>query len=508
MVATRFAARLATLDLAARSAELLPGVEASLTARERGVNPPQAALALGGGAALRADHVGLRLGWSPATRLTAGRERTEPARSRPTASTLPVALPVIARRRRGDAAAPRPGTASRRWSGISAQLTGGLLGARGRRARLERRSRRSPAATRAPARALRLADFVADARAALAGWLPRLALSDLGRDALSLLADLCRRVSRLRPFARGFVEGTGHPDDPYRFALGAELPNVARVVPARRAGPRLFAAPEALREWRPGFDGLSPEALAAALAAEATVARDVRELIDGRDARSRPRSRWRSAGSAATAASCRRRSRRPGITRPHARRRRGAARLRSSTSRTRSAACRPRPCTSRSAPTHGRTHAGERASSTSSPPGLDAAMFAAPAAAATGDWFVRARHARRLPRGRRAPRTARPSRPRASRACSTRWPRCQQRHRARRRSPAPAMRRASRPRRRRRCTDLLLLGTPLAAISLTALATQPTADALRLLHRLLPPRPTPTSPTTPTSRSAARSSTR
>ena len=35
-------------------------------------------------------------------------------------------------------------------------------------------------------------------------------------------------------------------------------------------------------------------------------------------------------------------------------------------------------------------------------------------------------------------------------------------------------------------TDLVLLGTPLSAISLTALDTQPTADALRLLHRLLP----------------------
>ena len=34
--------------------------------------------------------------------------------------------------------------------------------------------------------------------------------------------------------------------------------------------------------------------------------------------------------------------------------------------------------------------------------------------------------------------------------------------------------------------DLLLLGTPLAAISLAALSIQPTADALRLLHRLLP----------------------
>ena len=35
--------------------------------------------------------------------------------------------------------------------------------------------------------------------------------------------------------------------------------------------------------------------------------------------------------------------------------------------------------------------------------------------------------------------------------------------------------------------DLVLLGTPLSPVSLTALSVQPTADALRLLDRLLPP---------------------
>ncbi|MBK9316487.1 MAG: hypothetical protein IPM55_19920 [Acidobacteria bacterium] len=38
-------------------------------------------------------------------------------------------------------------------------------------------------------------------------------------------------------------------------------------------------------------------------------------------------------------------------------------------------------------------------------------------------------------------------------------------------------------------TELITLGTPLSSISLTALNTQPTADALRLLHRLLPAEP-------------------
>jgi hypothetical protein len=108
--------------------------------------------------------------------------------------------------------------------------------------------------------------------------------SDVGRDALALLADLFGGAAAgSSSFARGFVQGTGHPDDPYRFALAPELPNVAVWFSPDGLAPRLFAAPENLRDWRPGFDGLSPAALAAALAAEAALARDVRELVEGRD---------------------------------------------------------------------------------------------------------------------------------------------------------------------------------------------------------------------------------
>ena len=57
---TRFGATLARIDLAARSGSLLPGVEATLTARQRGVNPPRARLELADGVAFSAEHVGLR----------------------------------------------------------------------------------------------------------------------------------------------------------------------------------------------------------------------------------------------------------------------------------------------------------------------------------------------------------------------------------------------------------------------------------------------------------------
>ncbi len=49
-----------------------------------------------------------------------------------------------------------------------------------------------------------------------------------------------------------------------------------------------------------------------------------------------------------------------------------------------------------------------------------------------------------------------------------------------------AARLAAQPGSRGAVKDLVLLGTPLAPISLTALSAQPTADALRLLDRLLP----------------------
>ena len=56
-------------------------------------------------------------------------------------------------------------------------------------------------------------------------------------------------------------------------------------------------------------------------------------------------------------------------------------------------------------------------------------------------------------------------------------------------------------------SDLLLVGTPLGPVSLSALTTQPAADALRLLHALLPPTRARRSPTTTTWPSAGTSST-
>ena len=479
VITTRFAARLATLDFAARSAQLLPGVEAVLAGRERGVNPPRARLPLGGGAALRADHVGLRLAWSPSSRLTA--EVSAPNLTLETEGfDVPVVLPVVA----ADGNVTLPPEA---WDAVEAlvghlaEITGGLL------ARVVAALGWEPELAFAGGDAftsarLRLADFVADPQAALSAWLPRMLQSDVGREALDLLADMFGGAAAgSGSFARGFVEGTGHPDDPYRFVLAPELPYVAVWFPPDGLAPRLFAAPENLRAWRPGFDGLSPGALAAALAAEAAVARDVRELIEGRDIEGgliALAQRWLGGDGRIVVPP----SAPAGVT-----------------LRTRGVGAEQLLLELDVARTLGRTPAitvhvalGADAWPAARPerrvdliaPGLAAAMFAAPAPD-SGDWFVclgtradcRAatsstdgtpEQAARLARVLDALATVSDDIALVAYAGAG--------HSARVAAEAqPAVR------------DLLLLGTPLSAISLSALSIQPTADALRLLQRLLPP---------------------
>ena len=63
VVDTAFAATIVEIDLSAGDASLLPELSASLTARERGARPTRALLVLGEDATIRADHVGMRVGW-------------------------------------------------------------------------------------------------------------------------------------------------------------------------------------------------------------------------------------------------------------------------------------------------------------------------------------------------------------------------------------------------------------------------------------------------------------
>ncbi len=475
---TRIAATLADIDLQAKTASLLPGVEGMLSARERGINPPRVTLALGDGTALTARGVGLRLAWTPAGGLSA--DVAAPDLRLATGDlSVPIALPVIAAD--GSVSLPPAG-----WDGVEAlagylgELLGGFFGdvvaALGWTTDAP-----PPGGDPTTSARLRLADLVDDPAEALRLWLPRVALSDLGPEALTLLADLFAGAGA----NRGFIEGTGHPDDPYRLSLAEGLPNLAVWFPPAGLEPRVVAAPEALRRWRPGDPGLAPLALAAGLAAEAQVAADVRALVDGRDVAgglAALAQRWTGGDGRIVAPP----APPPGVEIDLA----GFAAgqlwpqldIEDLTGRI--------PTTTvhvaLGAGSWPDAPAGRRLDLAT--PRLDAAMFAAPVAA-TGDWFVAL--------GSRADCLAGGSATDGTPEQAARLARVLDAlagvsndialvavagagHAARLAAQAqPAV------------TDLVTLGTPLAPIALTALVTQPTADALRLLHRLLPAAPRP-----------------
>ena len=275
-VETRFAATLAEVDLAAPTASLLPLVEVAIAGYEAGVTPRRVRLALADDATLTAEHVGGRLGWSPTAGLTA--ELLVPELTLQVGgTTIPVALPVVGTD--GSVTLPPEG-----WDGVEV-LVGYLAGVVGGLAAdtagllgwtAERPGRTGGVAP--PATRLRLADLVADPAAALRAWLPAVAVSEAGPALLGLVADLMAGSGGVQ----GMLLGTGHPDDPFRLPVGAGLPEPAVWFPPAGLLPRVSQVGEAVRAWRPGNEPLPVDALAAALAAEAEVATDLRDLVTGR----------------------------------------------------------------------------------------------------------------------------------------------------------------------------------------------------------------------------------
>jgi len=240
VVQTRIGVKLASIDLAARRASLLGAVEATLTARERGANPERARFALGNAAAIVADHVGLRLVWAPEGGLTA--QVSAPAlRLELGDLAVPIALPVIA----ADGSVTLPAEA---WDGVEAlvghlgDMIGGVLGDLVRSLGWTESELQAGGEVVTGAR-LRLAALVATPETALRDWLPRLAMSDLGERALALVADLFGGLGAVR----GVIEGSGRPEDPYRFALADSLPNVALWFPPEGLEPVVTEEDEANR---------------------------------------------------------------------------------------------------------------------------------------------------------------------------------------------------------------------------------------------------------------------
>ncbi|WP_374566692.1 DUF6603 domain-containing protein [Ideonella sp.] len=476
VVDMRLAATLARIDLAAKTAVLMPGVEGRISARERGVDPPRVTLALGDAIALTASGVGLGLAWAPGSGLSASLDAPNLTLRQGNLS-LPVALPVIA----ADGSVTLPPEA---WSGVESlvgylgELAGGFFGqfvaALGWTAEVP-----TPGDDRGAR--LPLADLIDDPAAALALWLPQLAMSELGPEALSLLADLFRGAGA----NRGLIQGTGHPDDPYRLALADGLPEVAVWFPPQGLEPRLVAAPPALQRWRPGEPGLSADVLALALSAESEVADDVNALVDGRDLAgglAALAERWVGGDGRVLP---------PAVTPADALIDRAGLAVGQLPARLDLQDLTGRvPGTVVYVALQGDAAADVWATGLPadhlvdlSTAGLDASMFTAPTPA-TGAWLLRlgTRAACKLAGSatdgtpEQAARLARVLDVLASVSNDiVLVALAGAGHAARLAAQAQAA-----------VTDLITLGTPLGPISLTALTTQPTADALRLLHRLLP----------------------
>ncbi len=464
---TRLAATLAVLDLAGRHVQLLPSVEGALNARERGVTPPQVTLPLGGGAALTATGVGFSLRWAAGRGLAAALETPALSLQLPSGETLPVAFPTID----ADGNVTLPPEA---WDALQALLgeVGMLLpGLVGELVEL--------AGWRGGEAGLRLADLVTDPGAALAVWLPQLALGELGPVALGLLADLLTAAGP----AGGAIAGTGSPDDPIRIALdtGGSLPELAVWFPPAGLERPVVAAPQSLRLWRPGDPALDAGALASAIAAEGMVDSAVRDLADGRDVAgglAALTTRWTGSDGAVV----------PPATTPGgiAVRRVGAAAgglaarldLEDELGRVPSTVVH----VAIGAGSWPDAPADRRVDLTAT--GLAPAMFTAPAPVA-GDWFVAlgARAACRLAAGDDDGTLGQAQRlqvvldalaPLGNDLVVVALAGAG--HAARLAAQAQAA-----------VSDLVTLGTPLGPVSLTVLSTQPGADALRLLGRLLPP---------------------
>lgn len=473
VVETRLAVTIAEIDLEQRSAIVMPQVEGLLSARERGADPPRVALALDDDVVLTASGVGLRLTWSPTTGLRADIHAPDIALTRG-AATTPIVLPVIA----SDGTVAVPVEA---WDGIEALVGhlgvahGGALGDLAHALGWTGETGQ-PAGDPGRGARLPLRHLTTDPAQALAQWLTRIATSDLGLRALEILADLFGG----RGAQRGVVVGAGRLDSPYRLTIADGLPSFVVWVPPDGPERRVVAAAEGIQRWRPGDPGLEATTLAAALRAEGGVARDVEALIHERDLEAGLDAlvhRWVGGDGLIV----------PPVTAPSSvtviRTVSAAGQYVSQLDLDRWIGREPTTTVYVALGVSAWPAAPEARRIDLTTPRLDASMFAPPAAD-LGDWFVclGTRGDCKTPGS-----TTDGTPEQASRLTSVLARLASVTsdivvvavggagHAARLAAQAEIA-----------VTDLVTLGTPLSAVALTALSTQPTADALRVLHRLLP----------------------
>ncbi|UNK57357.1 hypothetical protein MNQ95_14675 [Pseudoxanthomonas daejeonensis] len=467
-VQSRIAARLARIDLANRGVELLGQVEALLATRAQG-STPLARLALADGLSLEAGHAGLRMAWSPAAGLSVAADVPALALHRD-ATQWPIRLPAIAADGRVDLAPAD-------WDGVEALA--GQLGrlAGGFTAELVAVLGWDGPPDASSAQRLRLRDLVDDPAAALRAWLPLLLGGDLRERALAIAADLFSGT----PALPGVLAGIGRPDDPYRIAVDPALPELALWFAPEGIASVVPSIDDLLDGWQPGQAGLPPAVLQAALVARAALSADLRALLYGRDveaALAALQQRWAGGDGRivmpATAPA--------GVTLHTAPL--SAVQL---PGRINLPALLGRPLTTIVHVALGTdawpdAPAGRRIDLCGS--GRDASMFALPAAA-TGEWYV-ALGTRAECRGTGGGDGTAGQAERLARWLSTLSAVDSQVVVVAVAGAGHAARVAAQKPECACVTALVTLGTPLTPVSLTALSIQPTADALRLLQRLLP----------------------
>ncbi len=273
-VETRLRVSAVELDLERRQATFLPGIDAGVSLRARG---RRQAVLPAGAFTLTADEVGFAARWTPTGGL--GAEFTAPNLAVDFGSgPLPVPIPVIDENGHVTLAAEGWDELEHVLAALAAAAgptwLPELVGALGWTPRL----RPPPTAAH-----LRLADLVVDPVAAFEAWLGRVVLGDseLLVKGLSMLA---RLTAGTRAGVAGALPGSGRPTDPWLVPLAraAAAPRLAVWVDPDGTAAGRATTPTLLQSWRPGFPGLDSTTLAQSLAAEAIVADDVRDLLAGR----------------------------------------------------------------------------------------------------------------------------------------------------------------------------------------------------------------------------------
>ena len=262
------------LDLAGRHATFLPGIEA--TVQLRATDRPQAAL-ITGRMAITADHIGFAARWSPGGGVAAAFEAPGLAIDLG-GGPLPVPLPVIDAN--GNVSLDAAG-----WTELE-RLLGALAAAAGPPFLEELAEALGWAPRVRPpdgAAHLRLAELITDPGAELERWLGSLAVRDteLLHTALSMMS---RLVGGTRDGGAGPLPGSGRPADPWLVPLAPAAGAPALAVWVAPDGPPATrdTTPTVIESWRPGLEGLDAASLADALVFEAIAADDVRDLLAGR----------------------------------------------------------------------------------------------------------------------------------------------------------------------------------------------------------------------------------